>query len=201
MFAINPFTSREISTESRRYDDIQKTCILNLTVPTRNERRAPGPTKGLEERDDTISILFRDGHYKLVFDYMFKTGRAIPTDIVANLLSALIGYRLSFYSVDDSKLSTYVVLNRMKKDIVKLLVVPQGSHRIMLGSFRKGKVLKIAKDALVHKSRLIDEKYVLLMKRWNELNSTTDFVTHKFNPSFQGYVKNVATGRMVKEGS
>ena len=165
MFAINPFTGQEISTESCRYDDIQETGILNLTVPTRNERRAPGPTKGLEERDDTLNILFRNGHYKLAFDYMFKTGQAIPTDIVANLLSTLIGYRLSFYSVDDSKLSTYLVSNHTKKRIVKLLIVPQGSYRIMLGSFQKGEVLKMAKDASVHKSRLIDEKCVLLMKR------------------------------------
>ena len=71
----------------------------------------------------------------------------------------------------------------------------------MLGRFRKGEVIKMEKDALVHKSRLIDEKYMLLMKWWNELNSTTDCVTHKFNPSFEGYVKNVATGCMVKEGS
>ena len=71
----------------------------------------------------------------------------------------------------------------------------------MLGSFRKGEVLNMAKDVLVHKSRLIDEKYVLLIKRWNELSSTTDCVTHKFNPSFEEYVKNVATGCMVKEGS
>ena len=137
MFAMNPFTGQEISTESRRYDDNQKTDILNLTVPTRNERRAPG--KGLEKRDDTLSILFRDGHYKLAFDCMFKTGHAVPTDIVANLLTALIGYRLSFYSVDDSKLSTYVVSNRTKKHIVKLFVVPQGSYRIMLGSFQKAR--------------------------------------------------------------
>ena len=74
MFAINPFTGREISTESHKYDDIQKTGILNLTVPMRNERRASGPTKGLEERDATLSILFRDGHHKLVFDYMLKMG-------------------------------------------------------------------------------------------------------------------------------
>ena len=57
----------------------------------------------------------------------------------------------------------------------------------------------MAKDALVHKSRLIDEKYALLMKQWNELNSTTDCVTHV--TSFEGYIKNVAAGCMVKEGS
>ena len=59
---------------------------------------------------------------------MFITGESIPADIVGNLLNALQGYRISFYSVKDRNFSTYVVSNSTKKHFIKHLVVPRDKH-------------------------------------------------------------------------
>ena len=98
------------------------------------ERTPALPITRLEGKD-LLSILFRDGQYDLAFDYIFRTDQSIPTNIIADLLTALKGRRLSFYSLSDSKLTTYVVSNSTKKAITKLLIIPKGSHRVILGSF------------------------------------------------------------------
>ena len=43
--------------------------------------------------------------FEKAFSYMFETGLPIPLKIVLKLLNALRGYRLSFYSLIDLKLS------------------------------------------------------------------------------------------------
>ena len=79
---------------------------------------------------------------------MFITGESIPADIVGNLLNALQGYRISFYSVKDRNFSTYVVSNSTKKHIIKHLVVPRDKHMAILGSFKKRNAIERAKNAL-----------------------------------------------------
>ena len=41
MFAINPFTGREISTESRRFSNVEKTGVLDLSIRLPIERNEP----------------------------------------------------------------------------------------------------------------------------------------------------------------
>ena len=99
------------------------------------ERKIPLPLKGIEETD-ILSLLLKDGEYKRAFRYMFETGHPIPLEIVPKLLIALRGHRLSFYSLIDLKLSIFVVSNRTRSQITRLLICPQGSHKIFLGTFK-----------------------------------------------------------------
>ena len=135
MYKINPFTGNSVSTNSRRYDDICKTGIYNHYIPIKAERKIHLPLKGIEETD-ILNLLLKDGEYKRAFRYMFETGNPIPLKIVPKLLNALRGHRLSFYSLLDLKLSIFVVSNRTRNQITRLLIGPQGSHRILLGSFK-----------------------------------------------------------------
>ena len=135
MYEINPYTGNSVSTNSRRYDDICKTGIYNHYIPIRAERKIPLPLKGIEETD-ILSLLLRDGEYERAFRYMFDTEHSIPLKIVPKLLIALRGYRLLFYSLLDFKLSIFVVSNRTRNQITRLLICPQGSHRIFLGTFK-----------------------------------------------------------------
>ena len=128
MFVINTLTGREISKDSRRFRDVEKTSVLNLSIRLPIERNEPPPTKGLINKNDTLSMYLRNGDYNAAFNYMFITGESIPADIVGNLLNALQGYRTSFYSVKDRNFSTYVVSNSTKKHIIKHLVVPRDKH-------------------------------------------------------------------------
>ena len=50
MFVVNPYTGRHISTDSRRYRDIEKTDVLDLTICLPIERNDPKGTKGLETK-------------------------------------------------------------------------------------------------------------------------------------------------------
>ena len=77
------------------------------------------PTKGLMNKNDTLSMYLRNGDYNAAFNFMFITGESVIADMVDNLLNALQGYRISFYSVKDRNFSTYVVSNSTKKDIIK----------------------------------------------------------------------------------
>ena len=104
MYEINPFTGNSVSINSHRYDDICKMDIYNHYIPIKAERKIPLPLKGIEETD-ILSLLLKDGEYKRAFRYMFKTGNPIPLKIVPKLRNALRGYRLSFYSLLDLKLS------------------------------------------------------------------------------------------------
>ena len=90
---------------------LKKTGVLNLSIRLPIECNEPPPTKGLINKNDTLSMYLRTGDYNAAFNYMFITGESIPADVVGNLLNALQGYRISFYSVKDRNFSTYVVSN------------------------------------------------------------------------------------------
>ena len=136
MFVINTLTDHEISKDSRRFCNVEKTSVLNLSILLPIEGNEPPPTKGQINKNDTLSMYLRNGDYNAAFNYMFITGESIPADIVGNLLNALQGYRISFYSVKDHSFSTYVVSNSTKKHIIKHLVVPRDKQVAILGSFK-----------------------------------------------------------------
>ena len=135
---------------------LKKQAYLSIRLPI--ERNEPSPTKGLITKNDTLNMYHRNGDYNAAFDYMFITGESIPADIVGNLLNALQGYRISFYSVKDRNFSTYVVSNCAKKHIIKHLVVPRDKHMAILSSFKKHSTIEKAKNALSDKLKLKNEK-------------------------------------------
>ena len=169
MYEINPFTGNSVSTNSRRYDDICKTGIYNYYIPVKAERKIPFPLKGIEETD-ILSLLLKDGEYERAFRCMFETGHPIPLKIVPKLLIALRGHRLSFYSLIDLKLSIFVVSNRTRNQITRLLIGPQGSHRIFLGVFKIYQLKIAERNATIHESRQIDDRYAKLMKEWKMIS-------------------------------
>ena len=113
----------------------------------------------------TLRILLRDGEYKMAFEHM-------EMDIVVKLLDALRGYRLSFYHLDDHRLDMYVVSNRMRVPLSKLLLSPQGNFRVLLGSFSEDEIRKVLaiRDTLIHQSKALDDKYAKLMESGIGLN-------------------------------
>ena len=90
MFVVNPYTGRHISTDSHRYRDIEKTGALDLAIHLPIERNDPRGTKGLENKKDPLSTYLRNGNYNLAFNYMFRTGESIPSNIVGNVLNELL---------------------------------------------------------------------------------------------------------------
>ena len=197
MYEINPFTGNSVSTNTRRYDDICKTGIYNHYIPIKAERKIPLPLKGIEEMD-ILSLLLKDGEYKRVFRYMFETGNPIPLKIVPKLLDALRGHRLSSYSLIDLKLSIFVVSNRTRNQIMRLLICPQGSHRIFLGTFKICQLKFAERNAIIHESRQIDDRYAKLMKEWNDdkLN-----VEYRFKVGEEDFDLNPLTGRLIIKGT
>ena len=115
---------------------------------------------------------------------MFRTGESIPLNIIGNVLSELLGYRISFYSLKDDNFSTYVVSKATKRHIIEKLVVPRDKHFAILGTFKKRDIIRQAKEALLDRQKLKREK------------ETAPLPEPKTN-----YVKNEATGRMVHVGS
>ena len=150
------------------------------------------------EETDALSILLKDGNYKRAFKYMFDTGRPIPLKIVPKLLIALRGHRLSFYSLIDLNLSIFVVSNRTRNQITRLLIGPQGSHRIFLGVFKIYQLKFAERHAIIHDSRQIVDRYAKLMKKWNDdkLN-----IEYQFKTSEKDFVLNPSTGRLIKKGT
>ena len=197
MYEINPFTGNSVSTNSHRYDDICKTGIYNHYIPIKAERKIPLPLKGIEETN-ILSLLLKDGEYGRAFRYMFEMGNPIPLKIVPKLLNTLRGYRLSFYSLLDLKLSIFVVSNRTRNQITRLLICPQGSHRIFLGTFKICQLKFAERNAIIHESRQIDDRYVKLMKEWNDdkLN-----VEYRFKVGEGDFVLNPLSGRLIKKGT
>ena len=122
--SINPFSGRAIAKGSRHYDDILKTGLFNLSVPINIELKNLEPLK--IDGKGTLCILHRDRDYKMAFEYLFLMGRSMEMDIVVKLLDGLRGYRLSFYHLDDHRIDTYVISNRMRGPISKLLLSLQG---------------------------------------------------------------------------
>ena len=197
MYEINPFTGNSVSTNSRRYDDICKTGIYNHYIPIKAERKIPHPLKEIEGMD-ILSLLLKNGEYKRAFRYMFETGNLIPLKIVSKLLNALRGHRLSFYSLIDLKLNIFVVSNRTRNQITRLLICPQGSHRIFLGTFKICQLKFAERNAIIHESRQIDDRYAKLMKEWNDdkLN-----VEYRFKVGEGDFVLNPLSGRLIKKGT
>ena len=195
MYEINPFTGNSVSTNSRRYDDICETGIYNYTVSRKAERETPLPLKEIEETD-ILSLLLKDGKYKRAFRYMFEMGHPIPLKIIPKLLNALRGYRLSFYSLIDLKLSIFVVSNRTRNEITRLLIGPQGSHRIFLGAFKICQLKFAETNAVIHDSRQMDDRYAKLMKEWNDdkLN-----IEYQFKTSVKVFALSPLTGRLIKK--
>ena len=125
MYEINPFTGNSVSTNSHCYDDICKTGIYNFSIPRKAERELPHPLKGVEVTD-ILSLLLKDGKYERAFRYMFEMGIPIPLKIVPELLNALRGYRLSFYSLINLKLSIFVVSIEQEIKLPDSLLVLKG---------------------------------------------------------------------------
>ena len=147
---------------------------------------------------DTLSLLLKEGRYRRAFKYVFETGVAIPLKIVPKLLNTLRGHRLSFYSLIDLKLSIFVVSNKMRNQIKRLLIGPQGSQRIFVGTFKLYQLKFAERNAIIHNSRQIDDRYAKLMKEWNddELN-----VEYRFKTSEEDFVLNPLSGRLIKKGT
>ena len=154
--SINPFSKRAIAKGSRHYNDILKTGVFNLSVPIITELRDLEPME--IDGKGTLRILLRDGDYKMAFEYLFLMGKSMEMDIVAKLLDALIGYRLSFYHLDDHRIDTYVVYNRMRVPLSKLLLSPQGNFRVFIGSFSEDEIREAVRDTIIHQSRALDDK-------------------------------------------
>ena len=197
MYEINPFTDNSVSTNSRRYDDICKTGIYNHYILIKAERKISLPLKEIEEMD-TLTLLLKDGEYKRAFRYMFETGNRIPLKIVPKLLNALRGLRLSFYSLIDLKLSIFVVSNRTRNQITRLLICPQGSHRIFLGTFKIYQLKFAERNAIIHESRQIDDRYTKLMKEWNDNKLNVEY---RFKVGEGDFVLNPSMGRLIKKGT
>ena len=197
MYEINPFTGNSVSTNSSRYDDVCKTGIYNYCIPIKAEREPPLPLKGIEGMD-TLSLLLKDGKYKRAFKYMLETRHPIPLKIVPKLLNALRGHRLSFYSLIDLKLSIFVVSNRTRNQITRLLIGPQVSQRIFLGAFKIYQLKFAERNAIIHDSRQIGDRYAKLMKEWNgdKLN-----MEYQFKTSEEDFVLNPLSGRLIKKGT
>ena len=184
MSVIKTFTGCETSLDSGRYRDVKKTGVLDMSICLPIERNEPSATKRLENKEDPLSEYLKNRNYNKAFDYMFRTGEAISLNVVGNELNALQGYRISFYSVKDSNFSTYVVSNCIKKHIVENLIVPRNKYMATLGSFNKHSVKERGKSTLSDRLRLKKEKEAAPL---DEPKS--------------GYVKNEATGCMIKVGS
>ena len=129
---------------------------------------------------------------------MFEMGHSIPLKIVPKLLNALKEHRLSFYSLIDLKLSIFVVSNKTRNQIIRLLIGPQGSHRIFLGAFKIYQLKFAERNAVIHDSRQIDDRYAKLMKEWNDdkLN-----IEYRFKMSVEDFALNPLMGRLIKKGT
>ena len=147
---------------------------------------------------DILSLLLKDGKYKRAFRYMLETGIPIPLKIVPKLLNALRGYRLSFYSLIDLKHSIFVVSNRTRNQITRLLIGSQGSHRIFLGAFKIFQLKFAERNAIIHDSRQIDDRNAILMK---ECNGDKLNVEYQFKTMEEDFVLNPLLGRLIKRGT
>ena len=120
-------------------------------------------------------------------------------NIVVKLLDALRGYRLLFYHLDDHRIDTYAVYNRMRVPLSKLLLSPQGDFRVLLGSFSEDEIREAVRDTISYQSRALDYKYSKLMERWDRSEST--LFKDSIDRSFNGFTRNPKTNRMIKVGS
>ena len=129
---------------------------------------------------------------------MFEMGFPIPLKIVPKLLNAFRGYRLSFYSLIDLKLSIFVISNRTRNQITRLFIGPQRSHGIFLGTFKIYQLKSAERNAIIHDSRQIDDRYAKLMKEWNDDKLNMEY---QFETSEEDFVLNPSSGRLIKKGT
>ena len=120
-------------------------------------------------------------------------------DIVVKLLDALRGYRLSFYHLDDHRIDRYIVSNRTRVPLSKLLLSLQGDFRVLLGSFSEDEIRETIRDTIIHQSRAFDDKYAKLRERWDRFESTP--FKDSIDRSFNGFIRNPKTNCMIKVGS
>ena len=158
MFVVNPYTGCNISTDSCRYHDIEKTGVLDLIIRLPIEENDPRGMKGLVNKEDPLSTYLKNGTYNLAFNYMFRTGESIPSNTIGNVLNELLGYRISSYSLKDDNFSTYVISNATKRDIIEKLVIPRDKHFAILGTFKTRDIVRQAKEALLDRQRFKKKK-------------------------------------------
>ena len=70
---------------------------------------------------------------------------------------------------------------------------------MLLGSLSEDEIREAIRDTLIHQSRVLDDKYAKLMERWDRLESTP--FKDSINRSFNGFIRNQKTNRMIKVGS
>ena len=61
----------------------------------------------------------------------------------------------------------YVVSNRTRVPLSKLLLSMQGNFRVLLSSCSDDEIREAIRDTLIHQSRVLDDKYTKLMERWD----------------------------------
>ena len=176
MSIINPYTGLEISTSSRRFHDIESTGVFNFSKRLPDKKGVPKGTKGLKGKNDPLRTYLREGNYKKAFDYMFETGESVPSNVIGNVLNNLLGYSITFYCLKDNSFSTYIVSNSAKRKIVEMMVVPKTKCLAILGFFKSKDVMEQVKDFSKNKKVVYSPR--------SDLN----------------YVKNEATGRMIRVG-
>ena len=74
MSVVNPFTGRELNIESRRFKDIEKTGVLDLTICLPIEQERLSPISKLKGKEDTLSKYLTRGDYDAAFDYKVQIG-------------------------------------------------------------------------------------------------------------------------------
>ena len=81
---------------------------------------------------------------------------------------------------------------------MRLPICPQGSHRIFLGTFKICQLKFAKRNAIIHESSEIDDRYAKLMKEWNDdkLN-----IEYQFKTSEEDFVLNPSTGRLIEKGT
>ena len=97
------------------------------------------------------------------------------------------------------RIDAYVVSNRTRVLLSKLLLSLQGDFRVLLGSFSEDEIREAIRDTIIHQSRVLDDKYAKLMERWDRFESI--LFKDSINRSFNGFIRNPKTNRMIKVGS
>ena len=104
-----------------------------------------------------------------------------------------------FYHLDDHKIDTYIVSNRTRVLLSKLLLSLQGDFRVLSGSFSKDEIREAIRDTIIHQSRVLNDKYAILMERWDRFESTP--FKDSIYRSFNGFIRNPKTNHMIKVGN
>ena len=98
----------------------------------------------------------------------------------------------------DLKLSNFVATNRTRNQITRLFIGPQESHRNVLGAVKIFQLKFAEKNAIIHDSRQIDDKYTKLVKEWNGDKSNVEY---QFKTSEEDIVLNPLSGRLIRKGT